>query len=67
MWGWNPWWHWLVMAGWWVLVLVVVVWVASRLFPAQRPGAREVLDRRLATGEIDLEEYRRLRDELERR
>ena len=69
MWGWHSWWHWLTMAGFWIVVLGVAVWAAVRLFPASSAtsGARELLDERLARGEFDVEQYRLLRRELERR
>lgn len=69
MWGWHSTWHWLSMAAVWVVVLGVAVWATVRLFPAvgTRPGSRELLDERLARGEIDVEQYRRLRSELEAR
>jgi putative membrane protein len=69
MWGWHSWWHWLSMAGVWIVVLGVAVWSVARLFPAAgtQPGPRELLDERLARGEIDAEQYRLLRSELERR
>jgi putative membrane protein len=68
MWGWYPPWHWLAMSGVWVVVLALAIWAAARLFPAAgtRPGPRELLDERLARGELDLEQYRLLRRELER-
>lgn len=62
--------------GWWglmmvvpalvlVLILLAVLGVFDRSYePSQ--GAREVLDLRLARGEISLEEYRRLREEVRR-
>jgi uncharacterized membrane protein len=67
MWTAAPWWHWLGMASFWLVILLTAIWAASRLFPqepAARPDARELLDQRLARGELGIEEYRRLRDEL---
>lgn len=65
-------------AGWWVLMtlgwlalVALAVWAVVSLLrgtgarPAQ-PNAREVLDRRLAEGEISIEEFERLRDALRR-
>ncbi len=62
---------WLFMAAVWGGFLAVVVWAVTRLFPRSRPGgedggerAASVLDRRLASGEIDEDTYRHLRGEL---
>lgn len=68
MWTTAPGWHWLAMAGLWLTILLVAIWAATRLFPASgppRPTARAILDERLARGELDVDEYRRLRDELQ--
>jgi putative membrane protein len=66
MWTAAPWWHWFGMASFWLLILLVAIWAISRLFPAGRPtqDARAILDERLARGELELAEYRRLREEL---
>lgn len=67
MWPGAPWWHWLGMASFWLVLLAVVIWTASRLFPADGPATstpRAILDERLARGEVDVTEYRRLREEL---
>ena len=67
MWTAAPWWHWFGMASFWLVILLVCIWAVGRLFPASRPAsgdARSILDVRLARGEIDLAEYRRLREEL---
>ncbi|WP_046470291.1 SHOCT domain-containing protein [Allosalinactinospora lopnorensis] len=58
-----------------LLVLIVLgsVWLVQQLTVNSAPGpvasapARHELDRRLAAGEIDQEEYRRLRSEIEGR
>ena len=56
---------WLVMIGLWVAFLAVVAWGVSRLFPSgSRRRPEDVLDERLAAGEIDVETYRQARDEL---
>jgi putative membrane protein len=54
------------MIAFWVVVVVVVVWGVSRLFPAQPPvgDARSILDARLAAGDIDPATYRAVREEL---
>lgn len=65
MWDWAPWWHWLSMAGVWIVGIGVIVWAVTVLFPSPSPpDARRILDQRLARGELDVDEYRRLRDEL---
>ena len=64
---------WLVMVVFWVVLLAVIVWAVARLFArsgtsdssaraGERPG--EILDRRLASGEIDAETYDALREKL---
>lgn len=59
---------WVVMVGGWALLVGLVVWVVLRLFPAQTPpDARTVLEERLASGELDVEHYRQLRDTLDDR
>ncbi len=57
---------WLLMVGLWVGFILLVLWAVSRLFPStdRRGQAEEILDRRLAVGEIDPDTYRALRDEL---
>lgn len=74
MWYWGAgvhWWGWLLgvatMVVFWGLVVwaiwAVVTSVTRRPEHAQRPGeAKGILDERLARGEIDPEQYRRLRD-----
>jgi putative membrane protein len=63
-------------AGWWVLmtlgwlaVVALAVWAVGSLARGrdgerEAPSAREVLDRRLAEGDITVEEYQRLRDAM---
>ena len=58
---------WLVMIAFWGLVIwLVYYFVVSAIRESrghdQRGSAKAVLDQRLARGEIDAEEYRRLRD-----
>lgn len=64
-------WGWIFMTVFWVALLVLIVWLAARLFPTrdgrgdgelERP--EELLDRRLARGEIDPETYDALREKL---
>ncbi len=65
---------WLLMTGFWVVLIAVLVGLAAWIFPRQgRPtqvgdaaSARELLDQRLARGELDIETYRAIRDELAR-
>ncbi|MFZ5869548.1 MAG: hypothetical protein ACOYXW_03315 [Actinomycetota bacterium] len=65
---------WALMVGFWGAFLALTVWAVSRIFPRESPGvpagpadeptARELLDLRLASGEIDPETYQRLVREL---
>lgn len=59
---------WLVVALFWAAFLGLAVWAVTRMFaPAGGPAAeapRDVLDRRLAAGDLDPDEYRRMHDEL---
>ena len=70
---------WLFMSLFWVLLLVVIVWAAAQLFPGRRASAapatgpspepplgqpQQILDRRLASGEIDVATYEQLRETL---
>lgn len=69
--GW-PWWGgtlmWIGMVAFWALLIWAVyalVTGITRQDRGRQPGdARQILDERLARGEIDDEEYRRLRDIL---
>ena len=62
---------WLLMSVLWVALIALVVWAVASLFPrgeraqgdlAERP--EEILDRRLAAGEIDTATYDSLRGKL---
>jgi putative membrane protein len=61
---------WIFMAVFWIAFLALVVWVLAVLLPArgrqseplERP--QEILDRRLAAGEIDVKTYDKLRAKL---
>jgi putative membrane protein len=68
---------WLLMALLWGGFLAVVIWAVTRLFPRTRsPGSlpggsgehdiANMLDRKLASGEIDEDTYHQLRGELTR-
>jgi putative membrane protein len=77
---WHDWddmglWGWLMMVFGgllWLVVVVAVVVLAVRYVEdrqalppaAQEPSALELLDRRLARGEIDVDEYERRRDAM---
>ncbi len=62
-------WGWLLMTGSWVLLIVAVVAAIAWLLPrdsrdvvtGRDPEPSGLLERRLATGEIDLATYRALR------
>ena len=62
---------WLLMSVLWVALIALIVWAVANLFPrggrntsdlAERP--EEILDRRLASGEIDADTYDTLRGKL---
>lgn len=60
---------WLVMLLFWGAFLGLAVWAVTRMFtPAgssqTSDDPMEELERRLAAGELDLDTYRRIRDEL---
>jgi uncharacterized membrane protein len=57
---------WLLMIGFWGAVLGAVLWAVTRLFPTGDPprSAEQLLDSRLAAGEIDPDTYRKVRHEL---
>lgn len=76
--GGMGWGGWLGMGLFWLLLLVVIVFLVVRLLPSNRPdgsgfagGARrespeEILDRRFAQGEINVETYQEHRAALAR-
>jgi putative membrane protein len=62
---------WVLMTFLWVALVALIVWAAAQLFsrddrPRRAAGERpeEVLDRRLASGEIDESTYDRLQTKL---
>ena len=69
---------WIAMTIFWVALIVLVVWALSRALPAggnwggdgarrgegARDSAEDILDRRLAAGEIDEDTYRSIRATL---
>ena len=74
-WGMSTW-GWIGMVLLWVLLILAIVWALRELRPrdasstpaSTAPAAAEdpltILDRRLASGEIDPETYDELRDKL---
>ena len=57
---------WLLMAAWWMFVIVAVVWLVrtaadSRDSRSERETAKRILDERFATGELSVEEYEQRR------
>ncbi|MBC7291824.1 MAG: hypothetical protein H5T83_10910 [Actinotalea sp.] len=56
---------WVGMGVFWLVVVALVLWGVSRLFPAHHSTPRQVLDERLASGDIDPATYRALREELD--
>jgi putative membrane protein len=63
---------WLGMGVFWLILLGLVIWLVVRLLPRSGSGttrslgesALEILDRRLANGEIDLEPWQAQRAAL---
>ena len=70
---------WVLMSIVWLALVVLIVWAATRLFPwregpqstdhapfssSRDDEARAILDRRLASGEIDVDTHDRLRTRL---
>ncbi|HEX7246832.1 MAG TPA: SHOCT domain-containing protein [Actinomycetota bacterium] len=70
---WGPdgwWWGWLVMVGFWVVIVLLVVWAVrgsgrnDHSDRADRSSAERTLDERFARGEIDVDEYEARREAL---
>lgn len=64
---------WIVMIGLWASFIAAAMWMVTRLFPASHPQqpkgggsgtAREILDQRLASGQIDSQTYEHMLHEL---
>ena len=63
---------WLGMGVFWLFLLGLIVWLVVRLLPGSGDGTRrptgdsalEILDRRLASGEIDLEPWQTQRSAI---
>lgn len=66
-------WGWTMMAGFWVLVALLIVWAVRSTTTAKAQGqgrggnALQILDERLASGEIGPDEYKERRAILETR
>jgi putative membrane protein len=62
--------NWVLMAVFWIVLLVLVVWILTSLLTSKgrpnesRERPEEILDRRLAAGEIDVKTYDKLRAKL---
>jgi len=65
---------WLLMAVFWIALIALVQFAVVRLFPRTEPTPtpreqpekpREILKRRLASGEIDVDTYEQLSSKLE--
>jgi putative membrane protein len=73
-WGGMGWGGMLGMILFWVVLIAVIVWAVSRLLPGRQPpmnpavsgqeSPEDILDRRYARGEIDLETYQAQRAAL---
>jgi len=61
---------WILMILLWVLLVAVIVWAGAQLFGTrtlredERERPEDILDRRLARGEIDVDTYDVLREKL---
>jgi putative membrane protein len=64
---------WMFMGLFWLVLLGVIIWAVVRLLPARQDGhgggvyresPEDILDRRFARGEIDLETYQAQRAAL---
>ena len=65
MWGYGMWWGGLI----WLILIAAILWTllaTNRQARPNRATAIEILEERLARGEIDAETYRSTRTELER-
>jgi putative membrane protein len=63
-------WGWILMTVFWLVLIALIVWVGARLFPTRGERVEELerpedlLDRRLARGEVDPDTYDSLREKL---
>ena len=71
--GWDMGFGWVLMILFWVLLIGAVVWLVTSLVMNRRGSTYvssgqesplEILDRRLANGEIGVEEYEKVRQSL---
>ena len=73
---WKEWWGlgpfgmgWLFMLLFWILVIIGLVYLVKMIFGKTRPwqsdDAIDILNRRYAAGEIDREEYERIKKSIE--
>ncbi|WP_217633938.1 SHOCT domain-containing protein [Raineyella antarctica] len=73
--GWGMGWGAMIgMVVFWIVLIALIAWAVSRLLPARRVEGgspqppqetpEEILDRRFARGEIDLETYQTQREVL---
>jgi putative membrane protein len=63
--GWGGWLMMtLGMGGFWILLIVLVVMLVRSGTQAGSHNAREILEQRLARGEIDVEEYEKRREAM---
>lgn len=72
-WGWNAM---MLMPVVWIALVAIIVWAVVRLTRttnhdratthegSSREGPKEILDRRLASGEVDAATYTQIRDQL---
>lgn len=65
----------LLVALFWVALIVLAIWLVKALFPGagppslppggRSPSAREILDRRYASGELSREQYELMKRDLD--
>ena len=66
-WGWWMVFGWIWMVVFWGVVITLIVWAVNRIGTSPRSETRDPLDiakERLAKGEIDEDEFRRLKEHL---
>jgi putative membrane protein len=69
--GWGGGWMWLwgsIMMLTWVVIIAAAVWLVTRAMRSgtSRSRAEQLLDERLARGDLTTEQYRELKEELRR-
>jgi uncharacterized membrane protein len=73
IWATMGFWGWIMMANFWVLLALLIVWAVRSASTARAQGqsrggnALQTLYERLASGEIDADEYKERRTILENR